>query len=111
MAQLLPFEHSATPDVCADCNECGRCAKHDPRGRCDRHGDYCNDKGGCPTCIAEAHHYDCCDKECGGAWVCPGCERLVGYCMGCADELPDHCDDCWHDVQKAKGLCHAEDAR
>lgn len=26
---------------------------------------------------------------------CPGCERLMGWCMGCSDELEDFCDQCW----------------
>ena len=25
---------------------------------------------------------------------CATCHRLVGWCMGCADEFPDDCDDC-----------------
>jgi len=27
---------------------------------------------------------------------CFRCKRWVGWCMGVDDELPNHCDDCWH---------------
>lgn len=26
---------------------------------------------------------------------CAGCKRFVPWCFGAADDLPDHCDDCW----------------
>jgi len=105
---MVPFEHAATSDDCADCDECGRCAKHDPNGRCESHGDYFSDNKNCPTCIAEAVHYDGCDAACGGAWPCPGCERLVGYCCGCTDDMPELCDDCWRDVtQKREAAAEA----
>lgn len=28
-------------------------------------------------------------------YACPGCKRLVPWCFGAADDMPDHCDDCW----------------
>lgn len=31
---------------------------------------------------------------CGGEFLCHGCERVVGYCCGCGDELGELCDDC-----------------
>lgn len=27
---------------------------------------------------------------------CVGCERLVPWSFGCDDDMPEHCDDCWH---------------
>lgn len=26
---------------------------------------------------------------------CEGCDRLVPWSNGAADDMPDHCDDCW----------------
>ena len=26
---------------------------------------------------------------------CPGCRRLVPWCLGAADDKPELCDDCW----------------
>jgi hypothetical protein len=40
--------------------------------------------------------------NCGGVFVCSRCGRATGWCRGCADDLPELCDDCWcatHDVQ------------
>lgn len=36
-----------------------------------------------------------CDSE--DCWVyrCPGCWRIRPWCFGAADDMPDHCDDCW----------------
>jgi len=28
-------------------------------------------------------------------YVCRGCKRRVPWCFGAADDMPDHCDDCW----------------
>ena len=28
-------------------------------------------------------------------FLCPGCNRYCAPCFGCADDMPDHCDDCW----------------
>jgi hypothetical protein len=38
--------------------------------------------------------HGCEDGKCGGWFWCPGCQRVVGWCMGAHDEHPDHCDDC-----------------
>lgn len=27
-------------------------------------------------------------------FLCHGCNRRVGFCMGCSDDEPDLCDDC-----------------
>lgn len=27
---------------------------------------------------------------------CSGCGRTVSWSMGAADDMPDHCDDCWN---------------
>jgi len=35
-------------------------------------------------------------------FLCPVCERWVGWCMGCSDELPEVCDDCWRDDELPK---------
>jgi hypothetical protein len=28
-------------------------------------------------------------------FVCAECGKTVGYCMGCDDDYPDICSDCW----------------
>ena len=33
--------------------------------------------------------------SCGGEYVCPGCERVRGYCRGATDELLELCDACF----------------
>ena len=43
--------------------------------------------------------YALCGFACGGVFVCPWCERTVGYCMGAADDAPALCDDCWGKAQ------------
>ena len=45
--------------------------------------------------VLAPHQCDPPDHYCGGAFVCALCRRLVGWCFGCADELPDACDDCF----------------
>lgn len=32
--------------------------------------------------------------RCGGAFRCEGCGRLVGWCDGAADDMPEHCSRC-----------------
>ena len=46
-----------------------------------------------PLDPAVVHVPDC--DGCGGIYLCPGCQRLCGWCFGCGDDMPDHCDDCW----------------
>lgn len=50
------------------------------------------------------HQPDCAKKvgkkkrkayQCGGTFRCPHCKRRVGWCMGCYDNMPEACDDCW----------------
>lgn len=44
------------------------------------------------------HQARCSADKCGGDFSCEGCDRLVGWCMGCGDALgEEHCDDCWKD--------------
>lgn len=43
-----------------------------------------------------------CGGECGGVFYCPGCERVVGWCRGAGDDMPELCDDCWNDVTKRR---------
>lgn len=28
-------------------------------------------------------------------FLCPECKRWVGWCMGCDDDDPEICDNCW----------------
>ena len=35
-------------------------------------------------------------------FICEGCQRKMPYCLGAADDMPDHCDDCW-------GLAHRDE--
>jgi hypothetical protein len=107
---LVPFERAPTSDACADCgSEPGvRCARHDANPRCPNHGDYLADDKSCASCMREAVHYDGCDTACGGTWVCAGCNRLVGFCGGCSDDMPELCDECWNDVTKAREFAQRE---
>jgi len=111
---LLPFEHAKTSAECADCDymrataDGAFCARHDPNPRCAAHGDYLASDKSCAACLAVATHGAGCDRECGGTWVCPGCERLVGFCLGCADNMPVLCDSCWDDVTSARVFAHLE---
>lgn len=41
---------------------------------------------------------------CGGEFYCMGCERTVGYCRGCGDELGELCDDCATSVVRWRTL-------
>lgn len=44
----------------------------------------------------------------GDSYVCAGCKRRVPNDFGAADDMPDHCDDCWaaaHGVEE--GRCQA----
>lgn len=46
--------------------------------------------------------------NCGGSmceddqsvYHCKGCDRWVPWCYGGADDLPDHCDDCWAEAHE-----------
>lgn len=48
--------------------------------------------------------------NCGGAtcendrsvYLCKGCSRWVPWCYGGADDLPEHCDDCWAEAHEKK---------
>jgi hypothetical protein len=44
------------------------------------------------------HVRGCCEHgrplACGGAYTCATCGKLVGNCMGAADDYPDDCDGC-----------------
>jgi hypothetical protein len=84
------------------------CGRHDPSPRCATHGDYLDENGSCASCKRAAVHYDGCDTECGGTWTCAGCNRLVGYCCGCTDDMPELCDDCWNDVTNAREFAQLE---
>ncbi len=44
------------------------------------------------------HQRGCCASKCGGTFVCAGCRRTVGWCVGSGAELgEEHCDDCYTD--------------
>ena len=44
------------------------------------------------------HQRGCSTRKCGGTFTCTGCQRRVGWCLGCADKLgPEHCDACFTD--------------
>lgn len=49
----------------------------------------------------ETVHAGGCQGECGGWYVCEGCFRVVGWCFGAYDDLPDRCDDCWFAYHQA----------
>ena len=46
--------------------------------------------------IAEQYRYSC--AEC--VYTCAGCKQVTPYESGGADDMPQHCDKCWHDAQK-----------
>lgn len=62
---------SGQPWYCAECRKC--------QSKTHGHG-----KGGAPA-----------------SWTCLGCERSFCDREGCADDMPDHCDQCW---AKAQGV-------
>ena len=33
---------------------------------------------------------------------CVGCNMICSWCVGCADEMPEHCDSCWMNVNRAQ---------
>lgn len=35
----------------------------------------------------------------GKRYICVGCKRDVPWCFGAADDMPEHCDDCWSVAQ------------
>lgn len=37
--------------------------------------------------------------NCGGEVLCPGCLRLVGWCMTNDDDEPHLCNHCWYTLQ------------
>ncbi|WP_198013013.1 hypothetical protein [Lyngbya sp. PCC 8106] len=39
--------------------------------------------------------------ESGETFTCCYCQKIVPYCCGAADDLPDACDDCWGIYSKA----------
>jgi hypothetical protein len=49
-----------------------------------------------------ATHLDDCDGDCGGTYTCVGCKRLVGWCDGANDDMPEHCTVCWCARQDAQ---------
>jgi hypothetical protein len=65
---------------------------------------------GCSNCVPRERgscHYV--DKY----FHCPGCDRCVPWCFGCADDLFELCDDCSHHVttwrKKAETINNAAD--
>jgi hypothetical protein len=56
----------------------------------------------------DVHHAPKCNASCGGTYECPGCNRTVGWCFGCWDDLPELCDDCWA-IAHQLGDIHVED--
>jgi hypothetical protein len=50
-----------------------------------------------------------CSGGCGGEFLCDGCNRVVGWCRGAADDIgPEHCDDCYCDRLAVLELIRAE---
>lgn len=39
---------------------------------------------------------------CGGEFLCPGCDRVVGWCCGAHDDLEELCDDCAAKVRQTR---------
>ncbi len=37
--------------------------------------------------------------SCNPTFLCPGCDRRVGACLGASDDYPELCDDCWNSKQ------------
>lgn|SRR5574343_1411914 len=35
-------------------------------------------------------------------FVCEGCNKVTAECFGAADDLPNHCDDCWNALHKTR---------
>ncbi len=53
---------------------------------------------------APPHATHCDVDSCGGLFLCWGCDRFVGWCLGAADDKPNHCDECWAaEDRKKKG--------
>lgn len=66
------------------------------------------------------HCEGCSDKHCAETYevppghakfFCQGCEHWVGWCKGCADDMPELCDDCWHHVTRVREAAREECAR
>ena len=49
--------------------------------------------------------------SCGGTFVCAKCKRTVGWCRGCADDLPDLCAACWQRETHARAGATGEAGR
>lgn len=54
----------------------------------------------CLSCARHAHGGECTRCE---LYLCAGCSRWVSWDLGAADDMPQHCDDCW-------ALAHGADA-
>lgn len=87
------------------CPSCGGAGEHRsrgyPSGRAAVHVSTCGVCSGRgkmqPSSVT--HAGDC--TGCGGIYQCAGCRRWVGWCFGAADDMPDHCDDCWSKAHPA----------
>ncbi len=42
-------------------------------------------------------------RECGGTFSCAGCKRVVCWCDGAADDMPEHCSRCANAAHADKG--------
>lgn len=41
-------------------------------------------------------------------FFCIGCERMVGFCLGSADDMPELCDDCYDHVIRVRSRAERE---
>lgn len=49
------------------------------------------------TCLTDSHASGC--GKC-RLYKCVGCNRWVPWSNGAADDMPNHCDDCWSKAHK-----------
>ena len=49
-----------------------------------------------------APHYPCGCRPAAHRFKCAYCDDVVGWCLGCADELPGGCDDCWARMERGE---------
>lgn len=53
---------------------------------------------------APGSHEKNCFGKCGGIFFCDGCKKATGWCLGAADDMPNHCDSCVYDkLRNRKG--------
>lgn len=88
--------------LCEGCSGTGRVSHRAyPSGRAAVSVTECRPCGGSGMVVPSpiTHAPDC--TGCRGIFKCAGCLKFFGWCVGAADDMPDHCDDCWSKAHPA----------